>query len=66
MARSQRMMSSEDCDCGSGIPRFADYDARGIFLCFVCEQCRQTKLAKYRRDVLTNPNYWHDEPIDAD
>ena len=41
-----------------------EYDARGIFLCRVCDECQETKLSRYRRDVLTDPNYWADEPID--
>lgn len=40
-----------------------EYDARGIPLCRVCDVCRKEKLAKYRPDVLTDSNYWHDEPI---
>jgi len=41
-----------------------EHDARGIFLCRVCEECQDAKLAQYRPDVLTDANYWHDEPID--
>lgn len=43
-----------------------EYDARGIPLCRVCDICREAKLSKYRRDVLTDPGYWHDEPIEED
>jgi hypothetical protein len=43
-----------------------EYDARGIELARVCDKCKAIKLAGYRPDVLTDPNYWHDEPIDAD
>jgi hypothetical protein len=28
--------------------------------------CHKRKMAGYRPDVLTDPNYWSDEPIDAD
>lgn len=45
---------------------WAEYDARGIYLCKVCDKCRDVKLAGYRSDVLTDPNYWHDEPIEPD
>ena len=41
-----------------------EYDARGIFLCRVCDDCQDAKLAQYRPDVLTDASYWHDEPID--
>jgi hypothetical protein len=44
--------------------REARYDARGIFLTYVCEKCEKEKLSHYRPDVLTDSNYWHDEPID--
>lgn len=42
------------------------YDARGIYLCTVCDECEKEQRAKYRADVLSDPNYWHDEPIDAE
>jgi hypothetical protein len=41
-------------------------DARGIELCFTCPDCHQRKMAVYRKDVLTDPAYWHDEPIDEE
>ncbi len=43
-----------------------EYDARGLYLCRVCDKCEKVKLSGYRSDVLTNPQYWHDEPIDED
>jgi hypothetical protein len=52
------------CRCGSGKERRAEFDARGIFLCYVCDSCRKEKLSHYRPDVLTDPNYWTDEPIE--
>jgi hypothetical protein len=54
------------CTCPSGKPRWAEYDARGIFLTYVCEGCQKEKLSRYRSDVLTDASYWHDEPIDED
>ena len=42
------------------------YDARGIYLCRVCERCEAHKMRGYRPDVLTDFNYWSDEPIDYD
>jgi hypothetical protein len=41
-------------------------DARGIPLARVCEQCIKVKLARYRPDVLRNPNYWSDESINEE
>ena len=42
------------------------YDARGIYLCRVCEKCEEAKLSMYRQDVLTNSNYEADEPVESD
>jgi len=41
-----------------------EYDAKGIALCRVCVKCKETKLAAYRKDVLSDPNYEADEDID--
>jgi len=54
----------EKCPCGSGEPADLRYDARGIPLGYMCSKCEKKKLSGYRPDVLTDPNYWHDEPID--
>lgn len=43
-----------------------EHDARGIPLARVCEKCREQKLSGYRREVLTNPNYEADEPIEEE
>jgi antirestriction protein ArdC len=31
-----------------------------------CDDCHDRKMAGYRPDVLTDPSYWTDEPIDED
>lgn len=54
------------CPCGSGERAYTELDARGIFLCFACNKCREEKLSHFRADVLTDPDYWHDEPIEED
>lgn len=54
------------CPCGSGEYREELHDARGIFCCFYCSKCEEEKKARYRPDVLTDPDYWHDEPIDEE
>jgi len=54
------------CPCGSGKYREELHDARGIFCCFYCEDCEKEKRSRYRQDVLDDPNYWHDEPIDEE
>lgn len=65
-AEYDRCLSEKLCMCGSMQPREAQYDARNIFLTFTCSKCEREKLAGYRPDVLTDPNYWADEPIDGD
>ena len=54
------------CRCGSGEERYLYHDARGIPLCFACSVCWPNKSKGYRPDVLTDPNYWHNEPIDEE
>jgi hypothetical protein len=58
------LSGSRQCSCGSGNYPRAINDARGIFLCFACDTCERDKLGRFRPDVLTDPVYWHDEPID--
>ena len=43
-----------------------EYDARGIELARVCDGCKKHKLAGYRPEVLNDPGYEADEPIDED
>ena len=59
-------MNQRLCTCGSGEPSEAIHDARGIFCTFACDKCRKRKLQGYQPEIFTNPNYWHDEPIDGD
>ena len=40
------------------------YDRRGIPLARVCGDCESQKLAKYRPEVLRDPDYWADEPVE--
>jgi hypothetical protein len=56
----------ERCDCGSGeTPQWAK-DAKNIPLAKVCSKCKARKLAGFRPEVLTDPNYEAEEPIDPD
>lgn len=54
------------CSCGSGLDSSWQYDARGIPLCRTCDKCHDDKMGQYRSEVLTNPNYYSDEPIEPD
>ena len=53
------------CNCGSGQASWWEFDARCIPLARVCLECVDKKLSKYRPEVLTNSNYYADEPIEA-
>ena len=59
------MSRLQECPCGSKEFPEAHLDARGIFLCYACVKCEREKLSHYRADVLTDADYWHNEPIDA-
>ena len=54
------------CPCGSGRMSYWQHDARGIPLCRTCDKCHKEKMAGYRPEVLTDSDYWADEPIEAD
>ena len=54
------------CTCGSGEPSTWQYDARGIHLCRTCETCHDEKIRRYRPEVLDDPNYEADEPIEGE
>lgn len=59
-------MKNRSCRCGSGFPRQEQYDARGIFLCYTCEQCHQREMGKCVTDVLRSLNYHRDEQTEED
>ncbi|UGY13787.1 hypothetical protein HAP48_0035225 [Bradyrhizobium septentrionale] len=61
-----RNSSVRPCPCGSGLESKWQYDARGIELCRTCRRCHRERMAGFRQDVLTDPDYWHDEPIEED
>jgi hypothetical protein len=54
------------CSCGSGLASWWENDARGLPLARVCPKCRRERLSVYRPDVLTDSNYWTDEPVEPD
>jgi len=54
------------CNCGSGKAREELCDARGIFCSYVCPNCEKETRSRYRLDVMTNPSYEADEPIEAE
>lgn len=54
------------CPCGSGKESRWNSDARGIPLCRTCSDCHERRMAGYRPEVLRDPNYECDEPIEED
>ena len=57
---------ARECTCGSGLPRYDLTDARGIFCCYVCDECEDRKMETYRVEVFTDAAYEADEPIEED
>jgi hypothetical protein len=56
-----------ECDCGSGLNSWWEYDAQNIPLCRVCDNCNEKKLAKYRPEILTGYDQSDvDEQIEPD
>ncbi len=53
------------CPCGNS-PTYSYplYDARGIYVARVCDQCEEKKKLSYRPDIFTDSQYWADEPIE--
>jgi hypothetical protein len=60
------MWQPKPCSCGSGKMWAPQYDARHLFLTYTCDDCHDRRMSEFRPDVLTDPNYWTDEPIDED
>lgn len=56
----------EECPCGSGLEAPQELDARGIFIGYMCTECRTDRLRAYRPEVLNDPNYECDEQIEDD
>lgn len=54
------------CRCGSGLPRHALYDARAIFVAYVCDECKEEVKSHYRPDIFEDADYWTDEPVDEE
>jgi hypothetical protein len=62
-----KMMNTDDpraCSCGSGNMRRAVYDGYNIFLTFVCDECYERKISKFRPDIFEQ--YTTEEPIEPD
>lgn len=60
------MTKTRTCPCGSGLTPTMAFDARMIELGYVCERCEARKLASFRPEVLSDPNYEADDLGDDD
>ena len=56
--------AARTCPCGSGLPRTAQYDGYGIFLCYTCDRCEKKRMAEFRPDIRTR--YDTDEQIEPE
>lgn len=56
--------AARECACGSGLARRPLYDAKNIFVAYVCDLCEKRIKSKYRDDIFTNSSYWTDEPVE--
>lgn len=54
------------CICNSGRTQHALFDARMIFIAYVCDECVDKVRGRYRPEVFTDPNYETTEDIDDD
>lgn len=45
---------------------WALYDARGIYVSRVCEDCEEEVKSQYRPEIFADSSYETDEPIDED
>ena len=57
---------AKPCNCGSGLDSWWEYDARNIPLARVCDKCKKEALSRYRTEVLVDPGYHADEPIEPE
>jgi hypothetical protein len=62
----RRKRTFHPCPCGSGRNSSWRHDARNVPLARTCVVCDSRVMAKYRPEVLTDPNYSADEPIEGD
>ncbi len=61
------MTNSQTCPrCEKEVYAEARFDARGIYITRCCDECWAEVKKGYREDVLSNPNYECDEPIDEE
>jgi hypothetical protein len=58
--------ADRSCRCGSGLLSTWEYDARGVELARVCDECRERVLLAYRPEVLVDPDYELDEDLEPD
>ena len=66
MSDNRELLDRHDC-VGSGESWWREYDAQGIYLCRVCDECCEVKLSRYRPEILRGYNQLDvDEPIEGE
>jgi hypothetical protein len=50
-------MAPRQCPCGSGLFPSEVFDARGIYVAAVCNVCEKRRLAQFRPEIFTDPDY---------
>ena len=58
--------TGKTCSCGSGLIREEMLDARGIFCCYMCDDCEVEKKSRFRPEIFTDSQYECDERIGGD
>lgn len=54
------------CHCGSEKYSYELYDAKGIYVSRVCEDCEEEVKAGFRPEIFEDSNYYTEEPVDND
>lgn len=54
------------CNCGSDLESETISDARGIYIGRMCRECRAQCLAGFRPEILNDPGYKVEEPIERE
>jgi len=50
-------VKSDRCPCGSGKPWRRLYDARGIYVGRVCDDCEPALKSRFRTEIFTDSHY---------
>ena len=61
---TQEELDNHFCEPMQKYPKF---DAQNIFLCYICDECEEVKLSRFRPEILSGYNQLDiDEPIEPE